>query len=92
MVRNDCLADSGGILDGTRRFEVSSATISEEYEFDESSNSCRRLRYTANGRNRDSSKADDRDRRKPIIWHIMKIYSAHGINEFVICLGTRATC
>src|SRR3954447_24069543 len=24
---------------------------------------------------------------KPIIWHIMKIYSAHGINEFVICLG-----
>ena len=24
---------------------------------------------------------------KPIIWHIMKIYSAHGINDFVICLG-----
>ncbi|HEY9103097.1 glucose-1-phosphate cytidylyltransferase, partial [Chitinimonas sp.] len=24
---------------------------------------------------------------KPIIWHIMKIYSHHGINEFVICLG-----
>lgn len=24
---------------------------------------------------------------KPIIWHIMKSYSAHGINEFVICLG-----
>ncbi len=24
---------------------------------------------------------------KPILWHIMKIYSAHGINEFVICLG-----
>ena len=24
---------------------------------------------------------------KPIIWHIMKIYSAHGINEFVICGG-----
>jgi glucose-1-phosphate cytidylyltransferase len=24
---------------------------------------------------------------KPIVWHIMKIYSAHGINEFVICLG-----
>jgi glucose-1-phosphate cytidylyltransferase len=24
---------------------------------------------------------------KPIIWHIMKIYSAHGINQFVICLG-----
>jgi glucose-1-phosphate cytidylyltransferase len=23
----------------------------------------------------------------PIIWHVMKIYSAHGINEFVICLG-----
>lgn len=24
---------------------------------------------------------------KPIIWHIMKIYSSYGINEFVICLG-----
>ncbi len=24
---------------------------------------------------------------KPIIWHIMKIYSAHGIDDFVICLG-----
>lgn len=24
---------------------------------------------------------------QPILWHIMKIYSAHGINEFVICLG-----
>jgi glucose-1-phosphate cytidylyltransferase len=24
---------------------------------------------------------------KPILWHIMKTYSAHGINEFVICLG-----
>lgn len=23
----------------------------------------------------------------PIIWHIMKFYSAHGFNEFVICLG-----
>ncbi|MEY4127387.1 MAG: glucose-phosphate cytidylyltransferase, partial [Bacteroidota bacterium] len=23
----------------------------------------------------------------PIIWHIMKIYSAHGFNEFVILLG-----
>jgi len=24
---------------------------------------------------------------KPIIWHIMKIYSHYGFNEFVICLG-----
>ena len=24
---------------------------------------------------------------KPMLWHIMKIYSAHGIDEFVICLG-----
>lgn len=23
----------------------------------------------------------------PILWHIMKIYAAHGYNEFVICLG-----
>ncbi|EXI74324.1 MAG TPA: glucose-1-phosphate cytidylyltransferase [Candidatus Accumulibacter phosphatis] len=26
---------------------------------------------------------------KPILWHIMKIYSSHGINDFVICLGYR---
>lgn len=27
---------------------------------------------------------------KPILWHIMKIYSAHGINEFVICCGYKS--
>jgi glucose-1-phosphate cytidylyltransferase len=26
---------------------------------------------------------------KPILWHIMKIYSAAGLNDFVICLGYR---
>jgi glucose-1-phosphate cytidylyltransferase len=24
---------------------------------------------------------------KPMIWHIMKIYSSHGINEFIVCCG-----
>jgi glucose-1-phosphate cytidylyltransferase len=24
---------------------------------------------------------------KPILWHILKIYSAHGINDFIICTG-----
>ena len=24
---------------------------------------------------------------KPILWHIMKIYSAHGVNDFVVCCG-----
>lgn len=24
---------------------------------------------------------------RPILWHIMKIYAAHGVDEFVICLG-----
>jgi len=23
----------------------------------------------------------------PILWHIMKIYSAHGINDFIVCCG-----
>jgi glucose-1-phosphate cytidylyltransferase len=27
---------------------------------------------------------------KPIIWHIMKIYSAHGINDFIICCGYKS--
>jgi glucose-1-phosphate cytidylyltransferase len=26
----------------------------------------------------------------PILWHIMKIYSAYGINDFVICCGYKA--
>lgn len=26
---------------------------------------------------------------KPILWHIMKMYSAHGVNDFVICCGYR---
>lgn len=29
---------------------------------------------------------------KPILWHIMKIYSAHGYNDFVICLGYKGYC
>lgn len=24
---------------------------------------------------------------KPILWHIMKVYGAHGINDFVVCCG-----
>ena len=24
---------------------------------------------------------------KPVLWHIMKIYSQHGLNDFVVCLG-----
>lgn len=24
---------------------------------------------------------------RPILWHIMKMYSAHGVNEFIICCG-----
>lgn len=27
---------------------------------------------------------------RPIIWHIMKIYAAHGINEFILALGYKA--
>lgn len=26
----------------------------------------------------------------PILWHIMKMYSSHGINDFVICCGYKA--
>ena len=26
---------------------------------------------------------------KPVLWHILKIYSSHGIRDFVICLGYR---
>lgn len=26
---------------------------------------------------------------KPILWHIMKIYSSYGLNDFIICLGYR---
>jgi len=29
---------------------------------------------------------------RPILWHIMKIYSSYGFNEFVVCLGYKAYC
>lgn len=29
---------------------------------------------------------------RPILWHIMKIYSHYGFNDFVICLGYKAYC
>jgi glucose-1-phosphate cytidylyltransferase len=28
---------------------------------------------------------------KPILWHIMKIYSFYGVNEFIICCGYRGS-
>ncbi len=24
---------------------------------------------------------------KPVLWHLLKLYSHHGINDFIICLG-----
>ena len=27
---------------------------------------------------------------KPILWHIMKIYSFYGINEFIICVELKS--
>ena len=24
---------------------------------------------------------------KPVLWHIMKMYSEHGVNDFIVCLG-----
>lgn len=24
---------------------------------------------------------------KPVLWHIMKIYAAHGVNDFIVCCG-----
>jgi glucose-1-phosphate cytidylyltransferase len=29
---------------------------------------------------------------RPILWHIMKLYSAHGCNEFVLLLGHKGGC
>ena len=28
---------------------------------------------------------------KPILWHIMKGYSAHGVNDFIICCGYKGS-
>jgi glucose-1-phosphate cytidylyltransferase len=27
---------------------------------------------------------------KPLLWHILKIYSAHGVNDFIICCGYKS--
>ena len=29
---------------------------------------------------------------RPILWHIMKIYSHYGFNDFIICLGYKGNC
>src|ERR1039457_7266582 len=29
---------------------------------------------------------------RPILWHIMKIYSHYGFNDFIICLGYKGYC
>ena len=28
---------------------------------------------------------------RPLLWHVLKLYSHHGINDFVICGGSRNT-
>src|SRR5215469_18627289 len=28
---------------------------------------------------------------KPVLWHIMRLYSAHNINDFVLCLGYKGS-
>src|SRR3979411_2353026 len=28
---------------------------------------------------------------RPILWHIMRLYSYHGLNEFVICCGYKGS-
>jgi glucose-1-phosphate cytidylyltransferase len=28
---------------------------------------------------------------RPLLWHIMKLYAAHGLNEFVLCLGYKGS-
>ena len=32
-------------------------------------------------------KANGGNQSKPILWHILKIYSFYGINDFIICCG-----
>ncbi len=29
---------------------------------------------------------------RPILWHLMKYYAHFGHKDFILCLGTRATC
>lgn len=29
---------------------------------------------------------------RPVLWHIMKIYSSRGFNDFIICLGHKSYC
>ena len=26
---------------------------------------------------------------RPMLWHIMKMYSTHGVNDFIVCCGYR---
>jgi glucose-1-phosphate cytidylyltransferase len=28
---------------------------------------------------------------RPILWHIMRLYSYHGLNDFVICCGSNGS-
>ena len=28
----------------------------------------------------------------PVLWHIMKSYSFHGVNDFIICCGYKRLC
>ena len=50
-----------------------------------------RSRHPAVRGDRSPPQAEIENRRQAHHRHIMKIYSAHGVNEFVVCLGYKAT-
>ena len=62
-------------------------SIPNQHKVHESRHSRRRAGHPHLRRDPSQAEADGRDRRPPILWHIMKIYSAHGVNDFVICCG-----
>ena len=61
--------------------------LSGERSGHESSHPGRRSRHPHQRRNLIRPKPMVEIGGRPILWHILKIYSQHGINDFIICCG-----
>src|ERR1700729_2708373 len=83
----EILAGSEGILDGSRRFEIDRPLSARSMDLTKAvilaGGYGTRLMEETETRPKPMIEIGG----KPIIWHIMKIYSAYGINDFIICLG-----
>jgi len=94
-IRVDGYQLASGVFAYFHRTSIHAATGQKQQqeagEANEGSHPGRRLRNTAERTHFCSPKPLVEIGGRPILWHIMRHYSHHGLNEFVICCGYKGS-